>query len=276
MTCLAKKAVCDLPPDLKLPSWLDRYPSVVEQVVYIHNRIVREEREHGPTVNARYTTTGSKEVLKRLATDQRMERVWKELYRKQRGSNKFLNPVKRIFQRGFDDRPHPPASRVLAPLHDPEQQDIAVGHFLEVAWFFAATRLPLMTDDKLNSHIKPYTIMASRLRKDAEGLRDLHLSHLAADVESAAISCEKEADNVTSAAMQLSWLLPMVKRSRGDDVMRKYVLQVSAHCREAFDKSLPGTVATTTSVALVKKINARQVRDIVRAHDPGVNRSAEP
>jgi hypothetical protein len=123
-----------------------------------------------------------------------------------------------------------------------------------------------MTDDKLNSHIKPYTIMASRLRKDAEGLRDLHLSHLAADVESAAISCEKEADNVTSAAMQLC----------GDDVMRKYVLQVSAHCREAFDKSLPGTVATTTSVALVKKINARQVRDIVRAHDPGVNRSAEP
>jgi hypothetical protein len=278
MTDLANKALCDLAPDLKLPSWLDRYPSVVDQVVDIYNRILWKEREFGEPVDGRSTITGSKEVLKRLATDQRMQRVWKELYRKQRGSNKFLNPVKCIFQRGL---PHseraqlgPTGTRsVLATPHDPEQQDIAVGHFLQIAWFFAATRLPLMTKDKINSQMKPYTIMASKLRKDAEGLRALGLSERAADVERAAISCEEMADEVRSMYNHMRWLFPIVKRSRGDDIMRNYVLRVSAHCREAFDKWLPGIVATTASVALSKDISGDQVRDIVRAHDPGVIRS---
>jgi hypothetical protein len=254
----------------------DEYKSLgdaLRRAKEIYNRILWEEREYGQPRD-RSRITGSKEVLKRLATDQRMERVWKELYRKQRASHKFLNPVKRIFQRGFhhSERPqHRPARRVLATLHDPEQQDMGVGHFLEVAWFFAeATRLRLMTEDKHNSIIRPYTMMASRLRKDAEDLRALKLGDLAANVESAAISCEEFVGNLTSAAIQTRWLFPIVKRSRGDDVMRNYVLQMSAHCREAFDKCLPGTLATTASVALAKKIDAHQVRDIVRAHNPGV------
>jgi hypothetical protein len=268
------KKLCDLPPDLKLPGWLDRYPSVVDQVVYIYKRILWEEREYGqPGDQSRIT--GSKEALKRLATDQRMERVWNELYRKQRGSNKFLNPVKCIFQRGLPHSERYPVVRnVLATLHDPKQQDIAVGHFLEVAWFFAiATRLRLRTEDEINSQIKPYTIMAARLREDAEALRALHLGDHAADLESAAISCEKMIDSATSFAGEMRWLFPIVKRSRGH-VLRKYVLQMSAHCREAFDKWLPNTVATTASVALSKNVSGDQVREIVRAHDPGATPSA--
>ncbi len=261
MTYLANKAVCD-PPGLKLPSWLDRYASVVDRAVSIYDRILRDEQEYNRPVEARFPITASKkiEVLRRLATDQRMGRVWRELYRKKRGSNKFLNPVKR---KGLLNEEQ------LATLHDPEQQDIAVGEFLKHAWLFAAGGFPLMTQDKINSHTRPYTMMASRLRKDAEGLRALGLGELAADVVSVAISCEKRVQIPIS-----NILMPIVKRSRGDDVMRNYVLQMSALCRRGFDKGLPGTVATTASVALSKKINARQVRDIVRAHDPGVICSA--
>jgi hypothetical protein len=146
---------------------------------------------------------------------------------------------------------------------------------LEAAWFFAkATRLKLTTEDKVNSQMKPYTSMAARLRKDAEDLRALHLGDVAADLESAATSSEEWADQVRSTHEQMRWLLPIVKRPRGDEVMRNYVLRVSSHCREAFDKWLPGTVATTASVALSKEISGDQVREIVRAHDPGVIRSA--
>jgi hypothetical protein len=251
---------------------LDPYPSLVDQVVYIYKRILWEEREYGqPGDQSRIT--GWKEVLKRLATDPRMKRVWTELYRKQRGSNEFLNPVKRIFQRGNPElielRPFR-APGDLAILHDPEHQNIAVRHFLEVAWFFATTSPPLMTKDKFNSLTKPHRAMASRLRKDAEDLRALCLGDRAADLESAAMSCEKLADDLTDVGLQMKWLFPIVSRSRGDDVMRNYVLRVSAHCREAFGKSLSSTVATTASVALSKNVSGDQVREIVRAHDPGV------
>jgi hypothetical protein len=204
-----------------------------------------------------------------------MKRVWNELYRKQRGSNKFLNPVKRIFQRGFRQLDDPEAAaaltRAVATLNDAERQDIAVGHFLEAAWFFATTPLPLMTKDKIHSEMKPYTSMASRLRKDAEGLRALHLGNDAANLESAAISCEQMADRVRSTHEQIKWLFPIAARRRGDELVRKYVLQMSAHCRDAFDKSLQSTVATTASVALSKNISGDQVREIVRAHNPGAN-----
>jgi hypothetical protein len=116
--------------------------------------------------------------------------------------------------------------------------------------------------------------MASKLRKDAEDLRALGLSELAADVESVAINCQKEVELRRSDYIRNSQsLMPIVKRSRGDDVMRKYVLHMSAACLMDFNKCLSSTVATTASVALAKDIKARQVRDMVRAN-PGVIGSA--
>jgi hypothetical protein len=270
MTDLAKKAGCDLAPDFTLPSWLDRFPCVVDQVVRIYNRIVWQEREYGQ--RARFGHISEKEVLKRLATDPRMQRVWTELYRRQRKSNKFVHSVKRFFQRDFRQLEFPEIAAALtkafATLSGAEQQDMAVGHFLEAAWFFAATPLPLMTEDRINSQVKSYRRMASQLRKDAEGLRALHLGNDAANLESAAIRCEQIADQVRPTHEEIRWLLPIAARRRGDEIMRGYVLRVSAHCHDAFGKWLTGTVATAASVALSKKITEDAVRAIVRAHRP--------
>jgi hypothetical protein len=185
-----------------------------------------------------------------------MERVWRELYRKKRGSNEFLNPVQR---EGLYD------GKQLTTLHDLQHQHRAVAEFFYHACFFAVVRLPL-TQDKINSRIKSYAIMASKFRKNAEGLRASGLNELAADAESLATSCEKRLRAPSNPI-----LYPIVKRSRGDAVMRYYVLKMSALCREGFGKGLAGTVATTASVALSKDISGDQVREIVRAHDPGAN-----
>ena len=103
-----------------------------------------------------------------------MERVWRELYRKKRGSNKFLNPVER---KGSIARITQLAG--FSHLYTIQNSRTSRSHTSsKLAWFFAAARLPLMTQDKLNSHIKPYTIMASRLRKDAEGLRAFRIKSI--------------------------------------------------------------------------------------------------
>jgi hypothetical protein len=246
MTYLANKALCDL-PRLKLPSWLDHYPSVADEAESIYISILQEEQEYNrQPAEARFprkiTASKQLEVLRRLATDQRMKCVWRELYRKERGSNEFLNPVKRQWL----------LNEKLTILHDPSNQDMAVRAFLNHAVVLAQGWFGLITQDEINSKAKPYSTMASRLRKDADGLRALGLSELAADVESVAISCEKSVY-----IPRPNILMPIVKRSRGDAVMRNYVLQLSAICRMGFDKGLTGTVATAASVALSKEMRVK-------------------
>ena len=59
---------------------------------------------------------------------------------------------------------------------------------------------------------------------------------------------------------------PVVTRSRGDDLVRGFVLRMNFICHMLFEKDLPGTVATTAGVAFSKKISGDQVRDMVRAY----------
>ncbi len=245
-------------PRLEQPSWLDLYPSVADEAAVIYDGILRHEREHdAQPVEARFRRNWSAleqiEVLNRLASDQRMKRVWHELYRRSRGSNEFLNPVRR--EGLLKDK--------ITRLHDPKSQDMAVRAFFNFAVWLAAGRLDLITQDGVNSKNRPFSMMASRLRKDAGGLRALGLDELATDAEAVASDCEKSAY-----IPKPNIILPIVKRSRGDDVTRGFVLRMSGICREGFGNGLPGTVATTASVALSKPISAHQVRDIVRAHDP--------
>jgi hypothetical protein len=257
----------DLPAPVELPSWLGRYPVVLYAVLSTYDTLRRDLAGSSGRVFVkpgicRIPASEQIEVLRRLATDQRMERVWTELYRKKRGSNEFLNPVQWEGLRLFD-------GKQLSTLHDPQHQHTAVAEFFYHAWFFAVVGLPL-TQDEINSRIKPYTIMASKLRRNAEGLRALGLNELAADVESVATSCENRLQ-----APSNNILYPIVKRSRGDAVMRQYVLKMSALCRRGFGKALPGTIATTASVALSKNISGAQVREIVGATTPGLIPSAE-
>jgi hypothetical protein len=65
-------------------------------------------------------------------------------------------------------------------------------------------------------------------------------------------------------------LNPIVKRSRGDQALRAYILRPSLICRELFGIGLPGTVATTAGVVFSKKLSGHQVRDMVRANNLGV------
>jgi hypothetical protein len=195
----------------------------------------------------------SLKTLCRLASDERMNRVWKELYRKKTGSNEFLNPVKR-------------ESLVLekiTSLHDPKNQDLAVQSFLNYAFLLATGGPRLLTQAEVDAKRRPFTIMTLRLREDAQDLRMRGLDRLAEGVEAIAIDCEKSAYKPKP-----DIFFPVVDRSRGDDVVRGFVLQLSGICLAGFEKGLTGTVATTASVALSKVITGRRVREIVRAHHP--------
>jgi hypothetical protein len=189
----------------------------------------------------RSMSRGQIELLCRLASDERMKNVWRELYRQTRGGEQFLNPAKGV--------------------QDPQNQDMAAREFFSRAFRHAAWPAPLLTYNDFKSKRKSYLTIAARLREDAHKLSSLGSDELAADLEAIAVTCEGRA----SAILPVS--LPPVARSRGDQVLRGYVLRMTFVCQRLFDKELHGTVATTAGVVFSKGISGNQVRDMVRAHD---------
>lgn len=229
-------------------------------------RFSEEERPFSQEQRSRLVA--SLKVLCRLTSDQRMDRVWRELYKKSRSDpTKFVHPVMRkhlIFDK-------------ITSLHDPKNQDEAVQAFLFYAFLLgaAAPRLTLRTQAEVDLRLKPFHMMASRLREEAQNLRALGRDKLAKDVEVIAAECENAAykPKLIPAARPISpslrqQLNPVVKRRRGDQAVRSFALRLSAICLQGFEKALPGIVAITASVVLSKKISADQVREMVRAQRP--------
>jgi hypothetical protein len=194
----------------------------------------------------------SLKVLCRLTSDQRMNRVWREVYKKSRSDpTKFVHPVMRknlIFDK-------------ITSLHDPKNQDEAVQAFLFYAFILRAWAPRLLrTQAEVDSRLKPFHMTASRLREDAENLRALGLDKLATDVEVIAAECENRAYKPKP-----NIFFPAVDRRRGDQVVRSFALRLSEICLQGFEKALPGIVAITASVVFSKEITGGKVREMVRA-----------
>jgi hypothetical protein len=276
-------------PQLELPSWLP--PPVAEQAERLYDLVLQGDpkyrrpdlikrtnllmeklrRLNDPLIlgldsadeqpfsqEQRSALIVSLKILCRLVSDERMNRVWNELYRRKSGSNEFLNPVQRnslILDK-------------LTSLHDPKNQDKALQAFLKYAYLLAAAdpNLTLMTQAEVASKLKQFTVINSRLRENAQDFRALGLETLATKVEAVAMDCEKSAYKP-----EPNVFFPIVDRSRGNQVERGFIIRLSGICLAGFEKGLTGTVATTASVALSKEITRERVREIVRAHAPGVN-----
>jgi hypothetical protein len=249
-------------PSLDLPAWLDHYPSVADEAESIYEGIIQkyreweDEREPAEAHHSRRIISLKKiEFLCRLASDQRMKSVWRELYRKKRRpSNEFLNPAMPV-DITFEANP--------LPLQDPKNQDMAVRAFFNYVFRYATEPSRLRTEHDIKAIFKPFTMMAIRLREDSQSLQSLGANKFASDLEAMAIVLENHTKNFNPGRLN-----PIVKRSRGDQVLRYFILLLSMRCRELFGKWLPGTVATAAGVVFSKKITGHQVRNLVRAHDP--------
>ncbi len=224
---------------LELPNWLPA--PVAEEAQLVYDEILRCDRKSYPRP---FTASEEIKVLLRLASDQRMKKVWNELLKKTRERpGEFLHQFK---------MPDP---------GDENPQDMALRIFFKYAWDLATCGIELQTPKQL----KPFIKMASRLKQDAKTLRSLGLDEFASDLEAKAIVCERMGRPLGNSTFP-----SVVGRARGDQAVRAFVLRLSATCREVwFGEALTGTVATTASVALSKRVAADQVRNMVRSQPRG-------
>jgi len=196
-----------------------------------------EERQKHLARTLRSMTFEQIELLCRIASDERMENVWHELYRRTRGGERLLNPAKG------------------------RSQDVAATEFFYNAFSHAAWPIPLLTYDDFELKQQSHINIAARLREEGYKLSSLGSNQLALDVEAVAANCEACASLITPIHP------PTVTRSRGDPVLRGYILRMTIVCEILFGKELHGTVATAAAVAFSKKISGSQVRDMVRANN---------
>jgi hypothetical protein len=191
----------------------------------------------------------------RLASDERMKRVWNELSR-HKPSGK---PVRAELLAALSSR---------VDIEPPEDCDTLATFFwcaYTIAWLSPAAG----TISPRNVPITRYRAEAAALRLVASRLRlldvkygpqvidddaDDHIRH----IEDAADFCDANAaefEKIKAAETPL-----IVDRARGNEQARGYVRMLAAEARRLFGRVGYGTVATVASAALGEKITPAQVR----------------
>jgi hypothetical protein len=165
-------------------------------------------------------------VLKRLVTDPRMQRVWVELQKQTRGPKRTLRyPAKTTWD-----------------LDDPTaQHDRALASLLYSAVNLAVSAPKVMT------------------RRDAEAQR----RQLHEEAEVAHVQGDDAREQLSKAA---TWAKAVssrliVERDTGDAQAQCFAIMFADQCRQLFGSPLYGVTATVASVALGRPFNRRQIRD---------------
>jgi hypothetical protein len=232
-------------PTLHLPDWLP--PRVREQAIKLDEPGFRED------------------FLVRLVSDQRMNRVWAELGRRQPECGKdawLLDPCDPQSLGKIRSKLKASITR-LRPAE-------AQGLFFRYAFFYAATKYygsgsTVIPRSKLNKLKAPYAQAAENLEALAKTLRSLRF-------EEYADKLEKMAPNVMEGWREpgdIFWVVER-RRTRGQSTryqeVRRYIAELANFNRIVFGNVLYGTVATVTNVAFdLQGITGAQVREILRA-----------
>jgi hypothetical protein len=272
-------------PATEIPLWLP--PAVIDEAKELL-------RQFASTKNAR----GAGIFLTRLLTDQRMERVWRLLYKRKRNSRHestkaFFHPAKnphaseaallrKLAQdlRNEDGRRNEARAKRLeahAALEESlamarpaaYEQDRAVRLFLRQACLSALNIRPVFRSD-IQAHLDELNKIAAGLRSQAIALRAVEMEAQARVVDEIAIDCEvrrrilqpeKRATSRFPSADD-PWI---IERDRGDHRIRTYVVDISIVARELFGTPLYGQLATVANVVFATdKLTGQMVREWLR------------
>ncbi len=209
-------------------------------------------------------------ALKRVASDDRMERVWSELYGRRQGvgkERKYAHPANPKMVHAC-----PYFSAVKHISNEPEEQDrvqeqaaavmflVVTGHF---TWdrrygFGPRTR----TEAEINREIATIMELADRHEQDACTYDQLGSGRAARTLRTLAADNRKLAD-LLRPDPQNPWTVKRKSSRWASDWDRGLIIQITQYCTMLFGKELSGTVATLANVALDRN-------DITKATVQGV------
>jgi hypothetical protein len=262
--------------ELSTPGWLP--PAVAKEAQKAYLKFSRR-RDHAQVA-----------VLRRLILDQRMERVWKELYRRRRtgeffhparpegldpwprwaqycrrsaevlreiGGPRNLSEAASLEQEAADcDQIGPTKFPKLLAMSCERRQDIAAGLFFRVAHHYADAEV--ITRSEINIGLSVYNLAANTLRDAARWARAFELD--VQGLEAAALDVLARGRLATPDEDD-----PRLVGRQRSEKFRGYVKCLEVFNRRVFGKSLLTTIATTANVVFEQNdLNASRVRQLVR------------
>ena len=240
----------------------------------------------------------AEEVLSRLTSDPRMERVWCEVYKKKRlnhsPTDEFWHPARvthasqaaasrrraiELRKSGGVDNNHEAdllEAEATALESEPGQafdqryteQDRGAQLFFYHAYRDALDfKLVLFSDLKANANT--LKALADRLRKEADILRSLEMEENGRSLDEIASDCDDEAFNIDPARLESDDDPWIIRRQKGDVQLRTFVASLSIRTVSLFGDYLYGTIAAVANVALGRDdVRASKIREILSVH-PG-------
>jgi hypothetical protein len=219
----------------------DRAPTVLTIPDWIPEPVANAARALQAQASERSFST-----LVRLVTDQRMKRVWHELSKRSKKNGSFLHPAKRFPWLGSDD----PAAH----------QHAAMTSLLREAFILAVQGPSVMTRRQLETWRANLLSEAAKFDGAAKSLRERSPNRVGVDatpvIAEAAHARRADADMLAAAKSSL-----IVGYDTGDGQPRCFAILLAATCREYFNHSMYGIVATMASVALGREVSSRAVRE---------------
>jgi hypothetical protein len=234
----------------------------------------------------------SEEVLWRLISDRRMDRVWREIYKESRGDHpptgQYSNPAyvtnasvaaaKRRLAAELRNKTGMINEReakfleaeaaVLERLGDPpadprwSEQDRAVQYFLRHTFRNFLDLKPVILSD-LKAKMNKLREVVEGLHRQAATLQSLGKESDAQKLEEIASDCDKEARNMIPKNGDNPWV---IIRQSEDVELRTFVIDLSITTTILFRKELHSTLATVANVVFDRQdVTRSKVREILRS-----------
>jgi hypothetical protein len=268
-------------PELKLS--LTIWPGVGEIPVWVPKPVTLAAL----SLEVPATDRHSQQLLQRLISDDRMQTVWKELYRRKRPSEDYFNPAivrpksianwlraqARDLASSTDkrDQMDAKANEVEAAgyVRDPEpppylsdEQDEGVFRFFRLVYGTALDAEPIYRSDleqkakELNAAFSSLSDLSERLARLDESKLSKRVRRTAEDVAFLAISTSPSVDDFGV----------LIRRSK-DDQLRALITDLAKCAIVLFRKELYGTIATIGNVVLERTdLTGSKVREMLRSN----------
>ena len=267
-------------PIPQFPDWL-KYPAVQHEASDLWTKLPTEK-----------DPAKSEEVLWRLISDRRMDRVWRELYEKSHGNHPptdgYSNPAymtnasvaarKRRLAAELRNKGGTMNERkarfleaeaaIYEGLGDPpadprwSEQDRAVQNFLRHTYRNFLDLKPVFLSD-LKAKMNKLREVAEGLHQQAETLQSLGKESDAQKLEEIASDYDEEARNMLPGDGDNPWI---ITRQNEDVELRSFVIDLSIRTTMLFQKELHSTLATVANVVFNRQdLTRSRVREMLRS-----------
>jgi hypothetical protein len=265
----AEDVMLDPASELQVPDWLSlKRPGIAALAQTLYGiAIAQPSNGFSPPIA---------EAVRRLAADPQMERVWRQLFSRQRSAGRnYQLPADKKYVRAH---PHFAVIEGLSRhlrQHDPLQEQACMIVFSVAVGFFVGRchGLHVRTRAEVSKEVETFRLLAASVEENANECGKLGLGSFAEQLRGMADFIKQQAERRQSVdklpagegrTVPNPWIVRREGRASKNPWLRGFVIEMALTCRGLFGQSLPGIIAIIATVAFGELLTEVAVRGMTK------------